>query len=184
MGQDVSNIGQTGVESIRINGTTVDNLPLREQAVTREQMPAVRENDRQNQINAIKAAYPEQRVNYLQGCIVECKDNIKRVRELKAGQETMINEYSVHIGLCDHRDRLIAKLDAEKDKEEIRKLKLQYPPYNVKAMKQQIEQCKEAIIRADVVVDKEFASISELNETIYKCQERDQKLKQLGVDVG
>lgn len=184
MGQDDSNIGITGVESIRINGTTIDNLPIREQAVTREQMPAVRENDRQNQINAIRASYPTQRINYLKGCVVECKENIKRIRQMKADQEKMVNDYSVHIGLCNHRDSLIAKLDAEKDKAEIRKLNLQFPPYNVKAMKQQIQQCKEAIIRADVVVDKEFASISELNETIFKCQDRDQKLKQLGVDVG
>jgi hypothetical protein len=184
MGQDVSNIGQTGIESIRINGVKPEDLPIREQAVTREQMPDVIENDRQNQIRAIEASYPTQRVPYLKGCVVECKENIKRIRDLKAGQEKMVNDYSVHIGLCDHRDRLIAKLDAEKDAAEIKKLKLQYPPYNVKAMKQQIRQCKEAIVRADVVVDKEFASISELEAMIHKCQERDQKLKQLGVDVG
>jgi hypothetical protein len=183
MGHDVSNIGQTGVESIRINGTTIDQLPIREQAVTREQMPAVIENDLQNQINTIKASYPDKRVPYLKGCVVECKENIKRIRSMKADQEKMINDYSVHIGLCDHRDRLLADLHPEKDKDEIQKLNLQFPPYNVKAMKQQIRQCKESIIRADVVIDKEFASISKLNEVIFKCQERDQKLKQLGVDV-
>lgn len=187
MGQDVpdenSNIGITGVDSIRLNGMKIDNLPMRESALTAEQMPAVREADKNNTIENIRAKYPKQSVAWVHGAIRECEATIKNVRGLKDGQQKMINEYSGHISLCAFRDSELKSLDPEKDEDAIKALKLKFPPYNVKAMKQQITQCKEAIVRADIVIDKEHNDISKFNKLLTECMQRDCELKLFGVTV-
>ena len=184
MGQEVSNIGETGVASIRIGGMKLDTLPIAEAAIAKQQWPEKHAEEVRNKIEDILGRYPKPRVDYLTGRIWEAQDNIKRVKQLKVDQEKMISDYSVHINLCDYRDREIDKLDPVLDKKEIRELKLKYPPYNVKAMKQQIEQCKEALIRCDVVVDTEHASIAEMTGVLALCNQRDAELKQFGVKVG
>ena len=183
MGQEVSNIGKTGLDSIRIGGMKPEDLPLRESALTQEQMPAIKEADRLNQVENVRAKYPTQSVAWIKGAIREAEETIKNVRGLVVGQNTMINEYSAHISLCAHRDTEIAKLDPEKDTAAIKALKLQFPPYNVPAMKTQIGLCKEAILRSDVVIDTEHTSISDLRELMQKCIQRDALLKSLGEAV-
>ena len=187
MGHDVpdenSNIGQTGVESIRLGGMRVDNLPIAEGAITAQQMPQKRQEERDNKVEAILAKYPKQSLAFLRGAIRECEATIKNVRGLKADQEKMINDYSGHISLCAYRDSELKSLDPEEDAEKIKELKLKFPPYNVKAMKQQIQLCKEAIIRSDVVIDKEHDDIAKFNGLITRCQQRDRELRELGVVV-
>lgn len=187
MGQDVpddnSNIGITGVDSIRLGGMKVDNLPMREGALTAAQMPQKWQEEKDNKIEAIRAKYPKQSAAWVHGAIKECEATITNVRKLKDDQNKMITDYSGHISLCAFRDSELARLDAEKDADEIKDLKLRFPPYDVKAMKTQIQLCKEAIIRSDIVIDKEHNDISKFRELLTKIGQRDHELRELGVIV-
>lgn len=176
-----SNIGKTGLDSIRLGGMSLDMLPIRESAITQEQWSEVEANDKRQQIENILAEYPKGKISYFNSRIDECQENIERIRQLKADQQKMINEYTAHIGLCKHRDKMLALTD---DPAEIRKLNIQFPPYNVEAMEEQIKLCEDAIERSDNVIDQEFSSILELRDVINRCQERDAKLKPFGVKVG
>lgn len=188
MGQDVpndnSNIGKTGVDSIRLGGMKIDNLPIREGAVTAEQMPQKWQEEKENKIEAIRAKYPKQSAAWVHGATRECEATITNVRKLKDDQNVMITDYSGHISLCAFRDTELARLDADKDKDEIKSLKLRFPPYDVKAMKTQIRLCKEAIVRSDIVIDKEHNDISRFKELLTQIHQRDRELKELGVIVG
>ena len=174
-----SNEGVTGVESIRLGGMTFDELPIAEAALTKQQLPVILEDARENKIVNIKAKYPTQRIDWITGAINECNDSIRRVRELIDRQRAMIEEYTGLISLCRHRDKALLKLNANADESEIKALKKQFPLYNVKAMRQQVQQCNEAIYRSDKVIDQEHASISELKELMVKCKKRDAELKVL-----
>lgn len=173
-----SNQGQTGFESIRLGGMSIDELPIREAALVKEQLPAVQENIKRNKLGNIIAKYPKQTVAWIEGAIRECHATMKNIRALMERQQTMIDEYTVHITLCDYRDSEIEKTD---DEEKIKELRLKFPPYQVPAMKQQIIQCKEAIQRSNVVIDKEHDSIAELKALLVKCQQRDEELKPFGI---
>ena len=184
VGRRVPNIGITGIDSIRIGGMTLHTLPMAEAAITKQQWSQVQADAARQEVENILAEYPSQTIAYLNSRVRECHDTIERIKKMKADQQRMIDEYSVHIGLCSHRDREIAKLDPVKDAEAIKKLRLDFPPYDVGAMKQQIEQCKEAILRADTVIDAEHASIVEMKQLITKCEQRDALLAPYGVKVG
>jgi len=174
----MSNIGQTGLESIRIGGMKIDNLPIAESAITKQQMPEVDASIKRNKLGNIIAKYPKQTVDWVKGAIKECEDTIKKIRALKEQQQKMIDEYTGHISLCDYRDKEIAKTT---DMTKIADLKLKFPPYNVESMKQQIVQCKEAIIRSDGVIDSEHKSIAELRDLLTVCKKRDEELKPFGI---
>lgn len=184
MGQEVPNIGETGLASIRIGGMKLDTLPIAEAAIAKQQWSEKQAEDTKNKIEAILGKYPTQTVAYLSSRITESRENIQRIKKLKGDQEQMISDYSGHISMCKYRDDEVAKLDPEQDKEAIKKLEVQYPPYDVKAMKQQIEQCKEAMFRCDLVVDAENESIAEMSGVLALCKQRDAELKQFGVKVG
>ena len=175
-----SNEGVTGVESIRIGGMTFDQLPIAEAALTKQQLPGILEDARENKIVNIKAQYPKQTVDWINGAINECNASIKNVRDLIGRQRVMIEEYTGFISLCRHRDKELMKLHDTEDADKIKALKKQFPLYNVKAMRQQVQQCNEAIYRSDKVIDQEHASISELKELMVKCEKRDVELKALG----
>lgn len=172
-----SNIGEIGPESLRLGGRTIDQLPIAEAAHAKQGMPDFLKSERQNQIERIKGAYPKQTLAWIDGTIRECTHNLGRVRDLIGGQNKMINEYMGQIHLCKHRDKLLEKTE---DPDEIKALKKQFPLYDVQAMKQQVKQCREAINRSNVVIDKEHDSIAELKKLRAKCVERDEKLAELG----
>ena len=178
-----SNQGQTGLESIRLGGMSIDELPIREAALVKEQLPAVHETIKRNKLGNIIAKYPKQTVAWVEGAIRECHATIKNVRALMERQQVMIDEYTGHISLCQYRDSELKKLDGRKnkDKEKIRELRLKFPPYQVPAMKLQIRQCQEAIQRSHQVIDKEHASIFELKKLLAVCQQRDEELKPFGI---
>lgn len=180
MGRQDSNEGTIGIDSIRIGGMKLDNLPIAEGANAKQQWAGIQEADKANTIVNISAKYPKQSVAWVTGAILEAEDTIRRVRDLMVRQQTMINEYIGHISLCEHRDREIAKTD---DVDKIKALRLQYPPYNVDAMNVQIRLCKEAIERSNTVIDKEHDSIFELKELRSQCELRDSELKPYGVIV-
>lgn len=179
MGQN--NKGLNGVESIRLGGMSIDKLPIAEAAITKQQWPSILEDNRRQEADNIAAEYPKTSIKFCMARIEECEQNIQRIRELKSGQNKMINEYTSQISLCQFRDSQLAKLNAETDKAQMDKLKQDFPAYDIEAMKQQITQCEEAIVRSDEVIDKEHASIAELKELIAQCKVRDEKLKPYGV---
>lgn len=183
------NIGQVGIDSIRIGGMTLQTLPMAEAAITKQQWAEVEANAKRQEIEDILAEHPKQKVQYLEARIAECNETIANVQKLKADQNAMISDYTMHIGLCKFRDKEIAKLEqADMDSEErrasIKELKRTYPPYDVEAMEAQIAQCKEAIERSDSVIKQEYDSIAELKEVMTHCKIRDKKLKPYGVKVG
>lgn len=176
-----SNKGLLGVESIRLGGTDINYLPMAEAAITKQQWPKIIEESKKQEADNIIAQYPKTTIRYCESRIVECELNIERIRQLKSDQNKMINDYSAQVSLCEFRDVQVAKLDADKDKAEIAKLKLDFPAYDIEAMNQQIVQCREAIVRSDEVIDREHKSVSELKDTISKLEVRDEKLKVYGV---
>lgn len=189
MARDKSNVGEIGIDSIRIGGMKLDALPIAEAALTKQQWPEVVANAKRQEIEDILAEYPKQKVAYLTSRVLECEDSIKKIQKLKSDQNMMINEYTSQISLCNFRDKEIASLEENcKDeaikKDSIRSLKLKYPPYDVAAMESQIVQCKEAIERCDVVIKEEFDAIAELKDVMTHCKIRDAKLMKYGVAVG
>jgi len=179
------NIGETGVDSIRIGGMRISDLPIAENALARPQLPIAEDTERQNKINDILAASPKPRVTYLDSRIIECHANVVRISEMKSQQQAMISEYTSQVGLCKFRDGEIAKIaeDDPERKQKIKDLNKQFPPYNVEAMNQQIVQSLEGIERADEVIASEYKSIAELRELLGSCQARDNQLRSLGVTI-
>jgi len=179
------NIGISGVDSIRIGDMRIEELPIAENAIARQQIPLAEDVERQNKIKGILVGYPKQRVDYLNHRIVECEDNIVKIGEMKSQQSVTISEYTSQITLCKFRDKEIAKIaeDDENRDSKIKELFKDFPPYQVEAMEQQITQSGEAIERADGVIAEEYSSIADIRELKALCEQRDLKLRNLGAKV-
>lgn len=175
-----SNKGQYGPESLRLKGMSVDELPIAEARVTLDQLPLVAAMDKQNKAEGIKARYPKQTIEWVDGALRECKANLINVRDLSKRAQREIDEYMGLNALCKHRNKLLKN---ETDTEKVKQINAQFPPYNVKAMKAQIGQFKQTINRCNDVMDKEQESIQMLSQLRVKCVERDEKLKMLGVTI-
>jgi uncharacterized coiled-coil DUF342 family protein len=186
-----SNIGQTGVESIRIRGKRVEDLPLGQGNDAVAGLAEARETERLNKIATINKEFPPHRVDYLVSRIKECRENINRVNKSMHEQSTMINDYKGHISLCGYRDKEIEKLrsspesgDVVQDKikmqAKIKELRKNFPPYSVVAMEQQIVQCHEAIERCMAVIQQEQDSIAEFEGVLSLCRKRDIELGKYG----
>lgn len=189
MGKTTSNIGETGVESIRLNGMKIEDLPIGEAARVQPQMELARDTERQNKIAGVIAKYPTQRVDYLEGRIRECKESQEGMAKLALLEQQRIQEYQGHIEMCKHRDREIARLEKARGTPgmtteivdaHIKALKLQYP-YVIDRLEAQITISNESIERFNNVVQRESTDIQELSETLALCRQRDFELKQLGV---
>ena len=173
-----SNIGETGVKSIRIGGFRIADLGMVEYAHAKTQLPLAIDMERQNRINSVVAGAPKQRVAYLRSRIKESEENIERINRSRNQQSTLISDYKGEIALCRYRDKAIV---AETDEAKIRELKKKFPPYNVEAMETQIKQSGEGIARCDAVISTEHESIKEMRGVMVLCQKRDTDLKNLGV---
>ena len=180
-----SNIGISGVESIRIGEMKICDLPIAESAIAKQQIPLAEDVERQNKIADILVGYPKQGVNYLTSRIRECEENITKIGQMKNDQSKMISEYTAQITLCKFRDSEIEAIDdLDLDKPfKVKELFKKFPPYQVPAMEQQIIQSNEAIERADGVIATEFNSIAEMRELKGLCQQRDMKLRYLNAKV-
>ncbi len=172
-----SNIGETGVKSIRIKGQKIDDLPLGQGNEALSQLELARETERLNNIAAINASYPSQRVDWLVSRIAECENNKGRMRKFVGETMTQVNEYRGLITITNMRDKLMKAADSDEERKAIDK---QYPPYNVAEMERQIEQFEQSIKDAEVVVRQEDESIKEFSEKLALCRERDIKLAELG----
>ena len=183
MSKATSNIGQTGVESIRLNGMKIEDLPIGEAARVQPQMELARDTDRLNKAEGIIAKYPTQRVDYLESRIEECKVNQKNMADLALIEQARIQEYQGHIEMCKHRDREVARLEQTKElgaDAAIKALQRQFP-YVIDRLEEQIRISNESIERFNNVVQRESSDIQELSETVALCKQRDFELKQLGV---
>lgn len=180
-----NNSTRYGRKSIRIGGHTIDNLPIAEAALTRHQMTIVDDDERKTKIKSIIQRYPKQRVPYLRSRLVECNENIARIHQLRDKNIASISEYQGQISLCEHRDRELAKIaDDDPDKvEKTKKLKKDFPLYNVQKMEEQIVMFTESVERAEKVVDTERDSIQEFTAVLALCMRRDEDLRRLGVKI-
>ena len=77
------------------------------------------------------------------------------------------------------RDSQIAVFDKEnpEHREKIKELLRQFPPYNIKALEDQITQFEESIDRCDSVIEQEYGSIAEFTKNLALVQQRDRELK-------
>lgn len=180
--------GQSDFESMRIGGMKIEDLPMAEQAEARSQLPFYYKTENEHKIGLIKRDAPTQSVAYLKARVNEANDNIRRVNELIGRENALISEYSGVIVICEFRDKEIAAIKDDPDKEEkLKVLKDKFGVenfyYNVEKMKTQVEQSQESIDRANTVIAQEHASINELNGLIKLCEKRDNDLKNLGEKI-
>ena len=168
------NIGINGPESIRINGMEIGDLPLGQGNEAKEGLAEFLKTDRENQERNIIAKYPSGKLPYLRNSIKVCKANIEKIKGFKAELKIKISEYRSLIDDCRFRD-----LEMEKhndDAEAMKALRLKYPPYDIDAMNQQIQQFEEGIARSDEVIEKDYDSIAEVSRVVALVEQRDKEL--------
>lgn len=182
-----TNIGQYGIESTRLAGRTIDELPIREAHLAKEQFKLAQDADKENKVANILARYPNQTIEYLESRAKECNENIVRVEQTQHKEEQLISEYTGLISLCGHRAKEVERiendpsLNEEQRKVQKKELFKQVPPYNIQAMETQIAQSKESIARCQNVILEEYKSIGELKEVLGLCKARDIELQAIGV---
>lgn len=178
-----------GVDSIRIKGRRIEELPLGQGNEAKAQLPMAIEDERLAAIETVNAEYPTHRIDYLLSRIKECEENKTRMNGTIDQLNTMTSEYKGQIKMCEHRDNELAKEQANLDIDIIteeqfmvkkKALFKQYPPYDVAAMKQQIVQNGEGIERCRKVIEAEDVSIKEFSEVHSLCKVRDKELAKLG----
>ena len=175
-----SNIGITGIDSIRFRGKTASELPLRESRIAQEGIVQFAKDQHQHKIEQTKARYPTIPIASIDGYLRECKANLKKTRDFVSEWESRRAEYLGLISMCKHRDKEIEKLDPEADAEVIKDLKRRFPPYDVQAMLKQVKMFERDIKKGHEVCDTEIKQISELNKMRVQCEQRDQELESLG----
>lgn len=218
VGQVTSNIGEEGIDSIRIGGMKIEDLPMANAADVKAQMPLVHDTIRQNKIEDLIAKYPKQKVDYLQSRMKECSLNVDQQTKFKGEMGLKIQDYQGKISMDGYRDAQLKVLDpdgalcklmgangAERIRakeqnrepvltevseeqiaqyEQIKSVRINFPPYDMEQMKVQIDKFREAIDAADKIIKQEFESIAELNGVASLCIQRDNELRGLGVKIG
>jgi len=174
-----SNKGKEGLDSLRINGSKLDNLPLGQGEKAKEGLVDFLKTDKETKVNNINAKYPKVSEEYIRGTLKELNTNIKRVKNMKKDLQGNISEYRALITEGRFRDVQIEQLnkDNPEDAEKIKQLLKQYPPYNIQALEEQIEQFEQSIERCDSVIEQEYKSIAEFTKNLALVQQRDRELK-------
>jgi hypothetical protein len=174
-----SNKGKEGLDSLRINGSKLDNLPLGQGEKAKEGLVDFLKTDKETKANNIKAKYPKASEEYIRGSLRELNGNISRVKGLKKNLQEKIVEYRELITQGQVRDSQIEQLNKEnpEDAEKIKQLLKQFPPYNIKALEEQVTQFEQSIERCDSVIEKEYESIAEFTKNLALVQQRDRELK-------
>lgn len=188
-----SNIGETGVSSIRLKGQKIDDLPLGLGNQAAEGLQDALETERLNAIAEINAQYPHQRVDYLSARINECEENKNRMKRMIADTNARIQEYRGLLMKCGVRDRMLNDLldrqawvcedeseMSDEYKAEKKKILTEWGRWDANELAKQIEQDEEALERFEDVIGHEDESIKEHSEMIALCRERDKQLAKLG----
>lgn len=215
--KSTSNIGIGGIESIRIGGMQIKDLPMVASAHAKMGLPLALDNARKQKIKDVLKIYPTQTVPYLKSRIKEAQENVNDQTVFKQGIAKKIALYEGQKNSTEYGKEQLALLDpdgkiaqrmgrigasrilAEQAGEEfeppvvepevvaayeqIKSIRAKYPPYDREAMEVQIEQFREAILKADDVIKQEYESIAEFTGHLSLCQQRDQELKALGAEV-
>ena len=107
------------------------------------------------------------------------------MKQLKDKTEKDIDLYNASINQCKFRDDQVLAIDPDSpNKDKIkRELFLKYPPYNIVKMKEQIENFKVTIQRADEVIQNENDSIAEMTGLKATCEQRDKLLRALNARI-
>lgn len=178
MGKD-SNIGQKGIESIRIDSNYISNLPLGQGNEAKSGLAEFIKTDKETQRNNIAAKFPKHKIEFLKAQLKECRGNIKKIKGYKQKLKDDIAEYRQLIKDCAFREAELAKYNSEnpEDAPKMKELRLKYPPYNVEALQQQILQFEEGIERCDEVIESDFHSISEIEKVLTLVEHRDKELR-------
>lgn len=178
---DDTNVGETGVDSIRLGGYKVENLRIPLESIKAgEQIPQAIETERKSRVANVRAKFPEQSISFLQSQIGVCRKHIVTMKQMISGWQDEIATYKVLVNECKKRDELLDACDVPEVAAHIRK---EYKPYSVKAMEAQLVQFQESIDQAEGVIEKEHTSIEEVQERIGLCKERDRQLRELGESV-
>ena len=175
-----SNIGETGVKSIRLKGKRIEELPLGTNNEAKEQLVDAIETERLNAIAEVCAKYPTQRIDYLTARINECEANKNNMRKMITDTYGRIQEYQGLVMQCGVRDKMLADED---DPEKRKAILKQWGRWDVDALKQQIKQDEEALQRFEDVIKAEDESIKEHMQVITLCKQRDIELAALGAKV-
>lgn len=180
-----SNKGKEGLDSLRINGSKLDNLPLGQGEKAKEGLVDFLKTDKETKENNIRAKYPKVSEEYIRGILREVNHNIKRAKGLKKDLQGKIAEYRTLITQGQIRDSQIEQLNKEnpEDAEKIKQLLKQFPPYNIKALEEQVTQFEQSIERCDSVIEKEYESIAEFTKNLALVQQRDRELKAIKQDL-
>lgn len=189
-----SNEGEVGVESIRINGMRIGDLPIGMGNQAKEWLPIAMDVERQNKIENILASYPRVTMAYLEARIRECKTAIKDFKRVRDETQEEIGRYRALIQQSEGRPSLrsieprideVANNDALSHEEKvavIKQLKQDAAQWDIENLQVQIEQFEENIRRLDKAMDQEQDSLSDLYETKGKIMARDLELRALGVE--
>lgn len=169
------------IQSMRIGGKEVHQLPIAESAAAKPQMQRAIETQKANKIRDLLVSSPKQKVQYVEARIEECRRNVRAVGSVRNKEVVLISTYNKQISLCEFRDSEIQKLPHDEFREhKIKKLYKKYLPYNVEAMKQQIVQSEQSINRADAVIQLEQDAIATMTGVLQLCKQRDANLIALG----
>lgn len=182
MSKQTPNIGEVGVKSIRLGGMKVDDLPIAEAHFAKEQLPLSEEDIRQNEIAAVRARYPTQPVEAINGRIREARGMAVTFRQRR---DEIHKQRQVYVALLQDvkkRDVKIAKLDPKDDKypDRVKLLNDQYGPWQEDGLRIQLGQFDDSIDRFAEMIEREQKSIDELSELIGECRARDKELARLG----
>jgi len=104
------NIGQTGIESIRIGGKPIAELNVRQRMEARVQLELT---EAQKARRAIKDKYPPYNVASMEAAVKEAHANIQRFTECIQKEQATISEFTGYIALCCLRDQELAALPDE-----------------------------------------------------------------------
>ncbi len=98
------NIGEIGLQSIRIKGLRIDELPIAEKYLARKQLRLAEDDDRQEKIKFVMETHPPYQVSALKAQVTACRTSIQRAQMVIDQENQRIEEYAVHISLCERRD--------------------------------------------------------------------------------
>lgn len=173
-----SNIGESGMDSIRLNGMKIEDLPMGQNNEAREGLAQFIKTDKETKANNIRGKYPKQSAEYLEAAIRECEHNIEKIKEFKKDLHAKMRQYQQLVNDCLMRDREMQKYNKENpdDAAKMKELRLKYPPYDIDALNNQIAQFQDGIVRSDEVIEQDFNSISEAKQVLVLVKQRDKEL--------
>ena len=176
-----SNIGVKGPESLRLKNKKIEDLPLGQNNEARAGLKDFLKTHRETQKENIIAKFPKHKIEYLKASIKECELNIQKIKNFKLELKSQITEYRELIKDCNYRDQELEKLSDNnpEDKKAMKELRLKYPPYNIDAMQQQIDQFYESIDRCDNVIEQDYKSIAEIKEVLALVNQREKELSNI-----